>query len=82
MQKRVSERIMNGFKEFIDEKAEEYYLKINEILENHKVLICSGCKQNKVCDIQITHVMNNGCRLFIDDKTSKHRIISVDEAYQ
>lgn len=67
MQSRMDLRILAEFKGFIDEKSDEFFLKINEILEDEKILMCVRCKQRKNCDIQICHVVNNGCRLFISE---------------
>lgn len=65
MDDKLTEKIITEFKEYILEKAEEFYLKINEILENQNLLMCNSCKQNNECDIQIHHVIKNGCRLYI-----------------
>ena len=65
MNEKLAKEILTEFREYISEKAEEFYLKINEILDKQNLLMCNDCKQNKVCDMQIHHVIENGCRLFI-----------------
>jgi hypothetical protein len=30
-------------------------------------MICDTCKQRYVCDIRVSHVVNNGCRLHIEE---------------
>ena len=31
----------------------------------HFEMVCSTCKQKYICDIQVCHVVNTGCRLYM-----------------
>ena len=51
MEKTIQEKILEEFKLFIDEKSEEFYLKINEMFDDKNILKCNMCKQRHECDL-------------------------------